>query len=115
MIPRLVLPKLIRAAKILNREKRRMRYVQKKGDYIEGLHIHHSAPKLYRFCQKLRIFTVHELDNFILSVSANTIQAKNFRLKYPQTLNLIDWYAIYRRNPPPIHFPAQEKAGKSGL
>lgn len=97
VFPKDMAKRLTGAALEIRKESKRIWSTTGKANYIEATDIHDTHPKLYRFCQELKIQTLLDLDSFIEALKANNLQTRVFKLKYgSQILDLLDWYQTNR-------------------
>ena len=89
---------LTKCALIVRRENKKLRTIAGKTDYIEGLDMHNTHPKLYNLCFQLKIHTITELDVFINAIRSGSTPSKEFMRQYPLIYDLIAFYDDNRRN-----------------
>lgn len=82
--------KFFSAAYKISIEKKRLAYHIKGYDNIEALGFQVTHPRIYKFLKSLRINSIHALKSFVPALRLKS--AQELRLKYPASVQLIDWY-----------------------
>jgi len=98
ILPSAIAIELTKSALIIRREQKKLWTQQGKRDFIEGLDIHNTHPKLYNLCLKLRIHTIKELSVFIDAIKSGSTASKEFMRQYPLIWDLISFYDSHNTN-----------------